>query len=188
MAAELRSPLLPPGPQRRRGLALAVAAAAPLLALLLAVVVFSRSLLTDGTKLFFRGLRIWEAVVDELMTKGMDTAEKVFTDLVWIDLSGERSMRSLISGAVHLQNVREVLPKVCLQNKDPAEIFILHVAGFKRKLVSELKVAENNKNWGLFIDSCFTHCQTPFTISWHSPISPRLGNKVSFESLNHTWQ
>nr|CAB3475070.1 unnamed protein product [Digitaria exilis] len=46
MAAELRSPLLPPGPQRRRGLALAVAAAAPLLALLLAVVVFSRSLLT----------------------------------------------------------------------------------------------------------------------------------------------
>lgn len=44
MAAELRSPLLPP--QRRRGLALAAAAAAPLLAFLLAVVVFSRSLLT----------------------------------------------------------------------------------------------------------------------------------------------
>ncbi|XP_062228168.1 pectin acetylesterase 5-like isoform X2 [Phragmites australis] len=30
----------------------------------------------DGTKLFFRGLRIWEAVVDELLAKGMDTAKQ----------------------------------------------------------------------------------------------------------------
>jgi hypothetical protein len=32
----------------------------------------------DGTKLFFRGLRIWEAVVDELMAKGLDTAKQVY--------------------------------------------------------------------------------------------------------------
>jgi hypothetical protein len=61
--------------------------------------------------------------------------------------------------------------------------FILRVAGFKNKLVSELKVAEDNKNWGLFIDSCFTHCQTPYKISWNSPISPRLGDKVRFKSF-----
>jgi len=30
----------------------------------------------NGTKLYFRGLRIWEAVVDELMEKGMDTAKQ----------------------------------------------------------------------------------------------------------------
>uniref|UniRef100_A0A804N9J7 Pectin acetylesterase n=1 Tax=Zea mays TaxID=4577 RepID=A0A804N9J7_MAIZE len=30
----------------------------------------------DGTKLFFRGSRIWDAVVDELMGKGMDAAEQ----------------------------------------------------------------------------------------------------------------
>jgi hypothetical protein len=45
-----------------------------------------------------------------------------------------------------------------------------------------LKVAEDNKDWGLFIDSCFTHCQTPFDITWNSPISPRLGNKVRSKS------
>ncbi|KAK8454218.1 hypothetical protein SEVIR_5G416200v4 [Setaria viridis] len=146
-------------------------------------------------------------------------------------------MRSLINGVVHLQNVREVLPKDCLQNKDPTECFfaseliksistptfilnsdydswqirnvlapsgsypqqawssckadirncsstqidVLH--GFKNKLVSEMKVAEDNKNWGLFIDSCFTHCQTPFHITWHSPISPRLGDKTIAETV-----
>ncbi|XP_022682149.1 pectin acetylesterase 5 isoform X2 [Setaria italica] len=226
----------------------------------------------DGTKLFFRGLRIWEAVIDELMGKGMDIAQqalltgcsagslaallhcdnfrgrfpqevavKCLSDAGFFidvkDLSGERSMRSLINGVVHLQNVREVLPKDCLQNKDPTECFfaseliksistptfilnsdydswqirnvlapsgsypqqawssckadirncsstqidVLH--GFKNKLVSEMKVAEDNKNWGLFIDSCFTHCQTPFHITWHSPISPRLGDKTIAETV-----
>lgn len=226
----------------------------------------------DGTKLFFRGLRIWEAVVDELMGKGMDTAKqalltgcsagslaallhcdnfhgrfphevsvKCLSDAGFFidekDLSGERSMRSLISGVVHLQNVKEVLPNDCLQKKDPTECFfpaelikgittptfilnsdydswqirnilapngsypgqewssckadirncncaqldVLH--GFKKKLVSELKVAKDNKDWGLFIDSCFTHCQTPFDITWNSPISPRLGNKSISEAV-----
>uniref|UniRef100_K3XKS9 Pectin acetylesterase n=1 Tax=Setaria italica TaxID=4555 RepID=K3XKS9_SETIT len=127
------------------------------------------------------------------------------------DLSGERSLRSLINGIVHLQNVREALPKGCLANKDPTEIRnalapngsypgqawssckadirncsstqidVLH--GFRKKLVSELKVAEHNRDWGLFIDSCFTHCQTPFRISWISRISPRLGNKTIAEAV-----
>ncbi|CAO2172356.1 unnamed protein product [Urochloa humidicola] len=226
----------------------------------------------DGNKIFFRGLRIWEAVVDELMGKGMDTAKqalltgcsagslyallhcdnfsgrfphevsvKCLSDAGFFidvkDLSGERSMRSFINGVVHLQNVREVLPKDCLQNKDPTDCFfaseliksistptfilnsgydswqiqnvlapngsypgqawsrckanirncsstqidVLHE--FKNKLVSELKIAEDNKNWGLFIDSCFTHCQIPFNISWHSPISPRLGDKTIAEAV-----
>ncbi|XP_035817808.1 pectin acetylesterase 5 isoform X3 [Zea mays] len=230
----------------------------------------------DGTKLFFRGLRIWKAVVDELMGKGMDAAKqalltgcsagslaallhcdnfhgrfphevsvKCLSDAGFFidekDLSGERSMRSLISGVVHLQNVKEVLPNDCLQKKDPTECFfpaelikgittptfilnsdydswqirnilapngsypgqewssckadirncscaqldVLH--GFKKKLVSELKVAEDNKDWGLFIDSCFTHCQTPFDITWNSPISPRLGNKQSISEAVGDW-
>ncbi|PUZ53559.1 hypothetical protein GQ55_5G061100 [Panicum hallii var. hallii] len=226
----------------------------------------------DGTKLFFRGLRIWEAVVDELMGKGMDTAKqtlltgcsagslaallhcdnfrrrfpqevsvKCLSDAGFFidvkDLSGERSIWSLFNEVVHLHNVREVLPKDCLQNKDPTECFfaseliksistptfilnsaydswqiqnvlapdgsypgqawsscktdirncsstqidVLH--GFRKKLVSKLKVAEDKRNWGLFIDSCFTHCQTPFNISWHSPISPRLDDRTIAEAV-----
>ncbi|KAL6614026.1 hypothetical protein ACP70R_036296 [Stipagrostis hirtigluma subsp. patula] len=226
----------------------------------------------DGTKLFFRGLRIWEAIVDELMEKGMDNARqallagcssgglatllhcdnfharfppevpvKCLSDAGFFldakDLSGERFMRSLINGVVQLQNVKKVLPKNCLAKKDRTKCFfaaelvksiitptfilnsgydsgqivfvlvpdesyqgqswssckadirncsssqldVLH--GYRKKFISELKVAEAKMDWGLFIDSCFTHCQTPFKISWHSQNSPRLGNKTIAEAV-----
>jgi hypothetical protein len=45
-------------------------------------------------------------------------------------------------------------------------------------MVINLKVVEDKEDWGMFIDSCFTHCQTLYGTSWNSPISPRLGNKV----------
>ncbi|CAD6228780.1 unnamed protein product [Miscanthus lutarioriparius] len=226
----------------------------------------------NGTKLFYRGLRIWEAVVDELMAKGMDTAKQVllagcsagglaallhcdnfrarfhpevpvkclsdagfFLDVK--DSSGERFMRSIFSGVVHLQNVRKVLPKDCLAKKDPTECFfppeliksistttfirnsgydsyqvgnvvapggsdpgqswasckadirnctstqILAMNGFREKMVEDLKVAQHKRGWGLFIDSCFNHCQTPFRITWHSPISLRLGNKTIADAV-----
>ncbi|CAL4953299.1 unnamed protein product [Urochloa decumbens] len=226
----------------------------------------------DGTKLYFRGLRIWEAVVDELMGKGMDNAKQAlltgcsagglatllhcdnfrakFPQEVSVnclpdggffldakDLSGERFIRSLFNGVVQLQNVSEVLPKDCLANKDPTECFfpaeliksistptfivnseydswqiqnvvapvgsypggtwsncrdniqncsskqidVLH--GFRSKLIRELKVAEGKRDWGLFIDSCFTHCQTQWNGSWHSSTSPRLGNKTIAETV-----
>ncbi|CAL4960045.1 unnamed protein product [Urochloa decumbens] len=224
----------------------------------------------DGTKLYFRGLRIWEAVIAELMEKGMGTAKqallggcsagglstllhcdnfrakfprevsvKCLTDAGFFldtkDLSGERIMESVFSGVVQLQNVSDVLPKDCLSKKDPTECFfpaeliksistptfivnseydswqiqnvvapvgsypggtwsncrnniqncsskqidVLH--GFRSKLIHDLKVAEGKRDWGLFIDSCFTHCQTQWNGTWHSPTSPRLGNKTIAE-------
>ncbi|CAO2167333.1 unnamed protein product [Urochloa humidicola] len=224
----------------------------------------------DGTKMYFRGLRIWEAVVDELMGKGMDTAKQALltgcsagglATLLHCDnfrakfpqevsvkclpdggffldaknLAGERFMRSVFNGVVQLQNVSEVLPKDCLVKKDPTDCFfpaeliksistptfivnseydswqiqnvvapvgsypggtwsncrdniqncsskqidVLH--GFRRELIHELMAAKDKRDWGLFIDSCFTHCQIQSSSSWHSPTSPRLGNKTIAE-------
>ncbi|PWZ33779.1 Pectin acetylesterase 5 [Zea mays] len=110
----------------------------------------------NGT-LFFRGLRIWEAVLDELMHKGLahskqascsagglatllhcddfrarfppEVPVKCLSDAGFFvdakDLSGQRSMRAVYSGVVHLQNVTKVLPKDCLlANKDdPTQCF-----------------------------------------------------------------
>ncbi|KAF0917754.1 hypothetical protein E2562_021249, partial [Oryza meyeriana var. granulata] len=220
----------------------------------------------DGSTLHFRGLRIWEAVVDELMEKGLATAKQAllsgcsagglatllhcddfharfpkevsakclpdagfFLDIE--DLSRKRQMWSVFNGTVHLQNVSEVLPKDCLAKKNrtecffPAELvksitaptFILNSAydswqitntlapeasypgqswsscktdlrncnstqmqvlnGFRKKFVDDVKVVKDKKDWGLFIDSCFIHCQTPYNISWSSQFSPVLGNK-----------
>uniref|UniRef100_A0A453GX84 Pectin acetylesterase n=3 Tax=Triticinae TaxID=1648030 RepID=A0A453GX84_AEGTS len=47
----------------------------------------------------------------------------------------------------------------------------------RNTMINDLKVINDKADWGMFIDSCFTHCQTLFRISWSSPTSPRLGNK-----------
>uniref|UniRef100_A0A0E0CBH1 Pectin acetylesterase n=1 Tax=Oryza meridionalis TaxID=40149 RepID=A0A0E0CBH1_9ORYZ len=226
----------------------------------------------DGSTLHFRGLRIWEAVINELMGKGLATAKQAilsgcsagglaallhcndfyarfskevsakclpdagfFLDIE--DLSGERRMWSVFNGTVHLQNVTQVLSKDCLAKKDPTECFfpaelvksitaptlILNSAydswqiqnaiapdgsfpgqswsscktdirncsstqiqvfnGFRNKFVDNIEVVKDKKDWGLFIDSCFTHCQTPFDISWNSQASPVLGNKTVAEAI-----
>ncbi|KAK3164480.1 hypothetical protein QOZ80_1AG0019380 [Eleusine coracana subsp. coracana] len=226
----------------------------------------------SGKMLFFRGLRIWEAVINELMEKGLahskqalltgcsagglatllhcDNFRARFPPNVLVkclpdagffldekDLSGRRSMWSAYDGVVHLQNVTKVLPKDCLANKDPTECFfpaeliksiktstfilnsaydswqirnviapdgsyhdnswlrcksnirncspaqiqVLH--GFRNAMLDELKTVEGNMGWDWFIDSCFTHCQTVYDISWNSPVSPRLGNKTVSEAV-----
>ncbi|KAM0921406.1 hypothetical protein ACQ4PT_006881 [Festuca glaucescens] len=226
----------------------------------------------DGSKLFFRGLRIWEAVIDDLMKKGLANAKqallsgcssgglatllhcddfsarfprtvsvKCFFDAGFFldkkDIYGEKFIRSIYNGVVHLQNVSKVLPRDCLAKKEPTDCFfpseviksintptfilnsgydswqinnilvpdesspttswlsckadirkcdsrqIKEVHGLRKTLIDDLKVVECKEDWGFFIDSCFTHCQTPFRISWDSPISPRLGNKTISEAF-----
>ncbi|XP_044359931.1 pectin acetylesterase 5 isoform X3 [Aegilops tauschii subsp. strangulata] len=221
----------------------------------------------DGTTVYFRGLRIYEAVIGELMEKGLANATQVlftgcsagglatilhcddfsarfpqqvsvkcFADAGFFldvrkDISGERSFWSFYNRVVQLQNVRQVLHKDCLANKDPTEcffpteliksirtpMFILNSAydswqiqnvllptssspekswlsckdnigncnstqikvldEIRNTMINDLKVINDKADWGMFIDSCFTHCQTLFRISWSSPTSPRLGNK-----------
>ncbi|KAM3355429.1 hypothetical protein ACQJBY_025919 [Aegilops geniculata] len=226
----------------------------------------------DGTTLYFRGLRIYEAVMDELMEKGLANATqalftgcsagalsmmlhcddfrarfaqevsvKCFADAGFFldekDISGKRSLWSLYNRVIHLQNVRKVLPKDCLANKEPTEcffpaeliksirtpMFILNPSydswqiwnvlvpdssapdkswlsckenirncnstqvevldGLRNKMVNDLKVVEDKEDWGMFIDSCFTHCQSLSGVSWHSPTSPRLENKTIAEAV-----
>jgi hypothetical protein len=50
--------------------------------------------------------------------------------------------------------------------------------GFRNTMLSSLKVVQDKEDWGMFIDSCFTHCQTLSSMAWNSPTSPMLGNKV----------
>ncbi|XBI33604.1 hypothetical protein VPH35_056907 [Triticum aestivum] len=230
----------------------------------------------DGSTLHFRGLRIYEAVIDEVMERGLANATqslltgcsagglatmlhcddfsakfpqevsvKCLADAGFFldvkDISGERTFWSVFDGVVQLQNIREVLPKDCLATKKPKEcffpaeliksihspMFILNSAydsfqvryvlipdslapgnswscckhnirncnstqmeflnGFRDAMVDALKVVEDKEGWGLFIDSCFTHCQTVSDISWNSPFSPRLGDKTIAEAVGD-WQ
>ncbi|KAM3355431.1 hypothetical protein ACQJBY_025919 [Aegilops geniculata] len=182
----------------------------------------------DGTTLYFRGLRIYEAVMDELMEKGLANATqalftgcsagalsmmlhcddfrarfaqevsvKCFADAGFFldekDISGKRSLWSLYNRVIHLQIWNVLVPdssapdkswlscKENIRNCNSTQVEVLD--GLRNKMVNDLKVVEDKEDWGMFIDSCFTHCQSLSGVSWHSPTSPRLENKTIAEAV-----
>jgi hypothetical protein len=45
-------------------------------------------------------------------------------------------------------------------------------------MVSALRPVSNPNAGGLFINSCYAHCQTTARSLWNSPYSPKLNSKV----------
>lgn len=226
----------------------------------------------NETQLFFRGQRIWEAVMDELLSIGLSNAKQVLLSgcsagglatlihcddfrgilpknatvkclsdagffLDEKDVTGNRRIRSFYSDVVHLQGVANSLDKDCVGRMEPSQCFfpqefikniktpvflvnpaydfwqiqyvlipaesdpsgkwakcrlsiqkcssaqieILH--GFRNSMLKTLSEFQQNKDGGMFINSCFSHCQTLMTETWHSPYSPRINNKTIAESV-----
>lgn len=61
----------------------------------------------------------------------------------------------------------------------PVSLNNLLYTGFRNSLLKALNEFQKNAEGGIFIDSCFVHCQTWMDHTWHSPQSPRINNKVS---------
>ncbi|XP_065030408.1 pectin acetylesterase 9-like isoform X2 [Musa acuminata AAA Group] len=61
----------------------------------------------------------------------------------------------------------------------PIQIAILQ--GFRNEMLKALESFEGSQNGGLFINSCFTHCQSELQEAWFGPNSPRLHNKTIAE-------
>ncbi|KAF5750946.1 Pectinacetylesterase family protein isoform 1 [Tripterygium wilfordii] len=226
----------------------------------------------NGTKLFFRGQLIWEALMDELLSLGLSNAEqallsgcsagglaslihcddfreimpknaavKCLADAGFFldekDVLGNRTMRSFFQDVVQLQGVEKSLDKNFVAGMEsskclfPREIFksmktpvfivnpaydfwqIQHILvpdesdpsgswrqcrlninscspsqinilqGYRDSLLKGLTDFQQNKDGGMFIDSCFSHCQTWMTETWHSPNSPRINKKTIAESV-----
>ncbi|KAH7514458.1 pectin acetylesterase 5 isoform X1 [Ziziphus jujuba] len=68
-----------------------------------------------------------------------------------------------------------------IHNCNPSQIKI--VQGFRDSLLRALSEFQKNKMGGIFINSCFIHCQTWMAETWHSPNSPRINNKTIAESV-----
>ncbi|CAI0472708.1 unnamed protein product [Linum tenue] len=226
----------------------------------------------NGTKLFFRGQLIWEAIMDELLSMGMAKAKQAFLTgcsagglatlihcddfrhllpkyttvkcladagffLDEKDVGGHYTMRSFYQDVLLLQGVDKSLHKNCVSKTDPSQclfpreiikntrtpIFLVHpgydfwqirnilvpdvsdpsghwrkcrqglqycnstqieiLQGFRTSLLNALDEFKQNKEGGYFINSCFIHCQTWFSPTWHSPSSPRINNKTIAESV-----
>ncbi|KAI4354439.1 hypothetical protein L6164_003299 [Bauhinia variegata] len=226
----------------------------------------------EGSRLFFRGQLVWEAIMDELLSIDMSKAKqallsgcsagglatlihcdafrellpkdatvKCLADASFFldekDVLGNSTMRSFYNDVVQLQGVAKSLPKDCVtrieQSKclfpkeiiksvktpvflvnpaydfwqiqnvlvpygsdphgewkscrlnlnkcSPAQIDVLH--GFRSSLLKAVKELEQQKAVGYFINSCFIHCQTWLTETWHSANSPRIKDKTIAESV-----
>ncbi|CAN6442600.1 unnamed protein product [Victoria cruziana] len=226
----------------------------------------------EGSKLFFRGLKIWQEIIKELLSKGLADAQKAllsgcsagglatflhcddFRSLLHKDatvkcladgsfflnekdISGRSTMLIFYHEVVTLQGVAKVLSDGCTSKKRPSQcffpesiiesiktpLFIVNPAydfwqiqnvlapdsadpshewnmckrsidsctgaqikvlqGFRKKLLSTLNELPKSNSRGLFVNSCFSHCQTWMGSTWHSSDSPRLSNKTIAEAV-----
>ncbi|KAG8084581.1 hypothetical protein GUJ93_ZPchr0010g8923 [Zizania palustris] len=55
--------------------------------------------------------------------------------------------------------------------------------GFRKELHNAISELRHKRDWGFFIDSCFVHCQSLYSLTWHSPSSPRVNNKTIAEAV-----
>nr|GMD10662.1 pectin acetylesterase 12-like [Ipomoea batatas] len=228
---------------------------------------FSGDSENQAAQLQFRGQLIYEAAMDELMSKGMRNAEQallsgcsagglasilhcdefrslfpsstkvkclsdagLFMDAT--DVSGGHSLRDIFSGVVTVQDLVENLPKTCTNHLDPTScffpqnlianintpLFILNAAydswqvqaslappsadpngawhdckadnqkcstsqikflqGFRNDMLDAVKGFAASKQTGLFINSCFAHCQSERQDTWFADDSPVINNKA----------
>ncbi|KAI5429901.1 variant 4, Pectin acetylesterase 5 [Lathyrus oleraceus] len=54
---------------------------------------------------------------------------------------------------------------------------------FRSSLLRTVNEFQQRKDIGMFIDSCFIHCQTLIGETWYSPNSPKINNKTIAESV-----
>ncbi len=222
--------------------------------------------------LFFRGQRIFEAGMEELMEKGMKNADqallsgcsagglasiihcdefrnlfpstvkvKCMSDagffLDAIDAAGGHTLRYFYDGVVGLQGVAKNLPSSCTSHLNPTScffpqnlvaniktpFFLLNAAydawqfqeslvpasvdphgewkackfdrsncnstqiqflqDFRMQMLDDIKPLTRSDQNGLFINSCFAHCQTEKQDTWYANDSPLLKNKKIAESV-----
>ena len=59
------------------------------------------------------------------------------------------------------------------------EFHIYILSGFRRYMLETLQpFYTNSTSGGMFINSCFAHCQSELQDTWLAPDSPRVDNKV----------
>ncbi|GMY14549.1 pectin acetylesterase 5-like [Fagus crenata] len=68
-----------------------------------------------------------------------------------------------------------------IHNCNPSQLDILQ--GFRNSLLRALSEFQKIKEGGMFINSCFVHCQTWMAETWHSAKSPRINKKTIAESV-----
>ncbi|TVU28144.1 hypothetical protein EJB05_19653, partial [Eragrostis curvula] len=156
-----------------------------------------------ATKLHYRGARIWEAVMEDLLAKGMNKAENgsaknlpssctsMFPPgMCFFPQNEVKQIRAplfILNAAYDSWQVRNILiPGVadrhgkwrsCKHDIDQCSAEQLQILqGFRDDFLKAVEEQGNSASRGLFINSCFVHCQSEIQELWFASDSPMLGN------------
>ncbi|KAJ4845629.1 Pectin acetylesterase 7 [Turnera subulata] len=160
------------------------------------------------TKLFFRGERVWQAVIDELLAKGMKNAQngsakslpasctsRMSPELCFFPQYVAQSMRTplfILNSAYDAWQIKNILApsavdkggswkscKLDLKKCSAAQLQV--VQNYRTQFLRAVNVGLGNSTAkGLFIDSCYAHCQSGSVATWLSDGSPVVSNTVIF--------
>uniref|UniRef100_A0A803M0A9 Pectin acetylesterase n=1 Tax=Chenopodium quinoa TaxID=63459 RepID=A0A803M0A9_CHEQI len=207
-----------------------------------------------NSSLYFRGQKIWQAIISDLLPQGLAHAEKALLSgcsagglAVFLhcdnfsrkDVAKSEMIRTLYHDVVSLQGVEQNLNQNCTSSQiDPKQcffpqyflsyiktpIFILNTAydtwqfynvlvpssadpggvwnSCKKNLTtctdSQIQTLQDfrldmlnatnsfyksSTSGGMFINSCFAHCQTQHQETWFAANSPRMQNKTIAEAV-----
>lgn len=223
-------------------------------------------------KVYFRGQRVWQAVMDDLLSKGLMNAEKallsgcsagglgsilhcdnfrsqlpekaivkclsdagVFLDVK--DVESSPTIQSFYKDVVSMHGIAAQLPQSCKVERHAEQcffpqyllktiktpLFILNPAydtwqiqnilvpasadrlgkwsfckenpaecseeqlkvlqGFRVKLLEAIDTVEGSEDGGLFINSCFIHCQSEMDMTWHRAKTPTVNHRTVAETV-----
>ncbi|KAJ4832051.1 hypothetical protein Tsubulata_009174 [Turnera subulata] len=156
-----------------------------------------------ATKLYFRGARVWLTVVQDLLAKGMKNAENVRLYFLDVQLVDWLPFCTVIASVLcYLWGSAKNLPASCTSRLKPALIKNILAPGvadprgswnscklninkcstvqlkiiqdFRLQFLASLFRSSNSSSRGLYIDSCFAHCQTETQETWLFSDSPVL--------------
>ncbi|KAK6121259.1 hypothetical protein DH2020_045033 [Rehmannia glutinosa] len=103
------------------------------------------------------------------------------------DVSGGHTLRGFFDGVVNLQVQESLAPKTadpngdwrdCKLNNERCSASQIHfLQGFRNHMLSAVKGFAASRQNGLFLNSCFAHCQSERQDTWFADDSPIINNK-----------
>ncbi|KAM0885167.1 hypothetical protein ACQ4PT_030518 [Festuca glaucescens] len=108
----------------------------------------------SSTNLHYRGARVWNAIIEDLLEKGMSKAQNAL-------LSG--CSAGGLAAILHCDKFSDLLPA--------SVIFLMD---FRKEFLAALPQSGQSRSLGMFIDSCFAHCQSGAQDSWLAEGSPSI--------------
>ncbi|KVH91479.1 Pectinacetylesterase [Cynara cardunculus var. scolymus] len=128
----------------------------------------------DATSLYFRGARIFNVIVEELMNIGMKDAQNVF-------LSG--CSAGGLASILHCDKFRGLFPTStrvkCIADAGYfPHIYPTFLPPMNLILMANSPIVGKSSSNGMFINTCFAHCQSESQQAWSGNDASKLDNKV----------